>query len=138
MDHCIGCHTCVFPVAYAVLWLEVLLCIEVFISGAQLQGEVKELQNFLLWDLSSLIFWGNIYQSALISRNLPCLEQFLVVHIHICDTSNLIFVHWNCIDSICGNLGGLVVWYPKRWPGFDSQPGSILSTVNYLQLMIYF
>ena len=27
-----------------------------FISGAQLQGEVKELQNFLLWDLSSLIF----------------------------------------------------------------------------------
>ena len=25
MDHCIGCHTCAFTVAYAVLWLEVLL-----------------------------------------------------------------------------------------------------------------
>ena len=23
MDHCIGCHTCAFTVAYAVLWLEV-------------------------------------------------------------------------------------------------------------------
>ena len=36
------------------------------------------------------------------------------------------------------NLGSLVVWYLKRWPGFDSQPGSILSMVNYLQLMVYF
>ena len=25
MDHCIGCHTCAFTVAYAILWLEVLL-----------------------------------------------------------------------------------------------------------------
>ena len=25
MDHCIGCHTCAVTVAYAVLWLEVLL-----------------------------------------------------------------------------------------------------------------
>ena len=22
MDHCIGCHTCAFTVAYAILWLE--------------------------------------------------------------------------------------------------------------------
>ena len=25
MAHCIGCHTCTFTVAYAVLWLKVLL-----------------------------------------------------------------------------------------------------------------
>ena len=25
MDQCIGCHTCAFTVAYAILWLEVLL-----------------------------------------------------------------------------------------------------------------
>ena len=30
MDHCIGCHTYVFIVTYAVLWLEVLLHIKVF------------------------------------------------------------------------------------------------------------
>ena len=30
MDHWIGCPTCVFTVAYAVLWLEVLLHIKVF------------------------------------------------------------------------------------------------------------
>ena len=98
----------------------------------------KKLQNFPLQDFISLIFRGNVYRSALISRNLSCFEQFLIVHLHIYDISNLIFVHWNCIDSIYRNLGGLVVWYLKRWPGFDSQPGSILSTVNYLQLMIYF
>ena len=79
-----------------------------------------------------------VYWSALISRNLPCPEQSLVVQLHIYDISNLIFVHWNCIDCIYRNLGGLVVWYLKRWPGFDFQPGSILSTVNYLKLMIYF
>ena len=79
-----------------------------------------------------MIFWGNVYRSALISRNLPCLEQFLIVHLHIYDTSNLIFVHWNCIDSIYRNHGGLVVWYLKRWPGFDSQPRSILSTYSKL------
>ena len=78
-------------------------------------------------------------QSALILRNLPCPKQFLVVHLHIYDISNLTFVHWNCIDSICRNLGGLVVWYPKRWPGFDSQPGSILPTVNQTWIFaIYF
>ena len=57
---------------------------------------------------------------------------------HVYDISNLIFLHSNCIDSIYRNPGGLVVWYLKRWPGFDSQPVSILSTVNYLQLMICF
>ena len=66
------------------------------------------------------------YRSALISRNLPCLEQLLIVHLHIYHISNLIFLHWNCIGSIYRNLGGLVVWYLKRWPGFDSQPGSLL------------
>ena len=72
------------------------------------------------------------------SWNLPCAENFLVLRLHIYDISNLVFVHWNCIDSIYKNLGGQVVWYLKTWPGFDSQPGSILSTVNYLQLVIYF
>ena len=48
---------------------------------------------------------------------------------HVYDISNLIFLHSNCIDSIYRNPGGLVVWYLKRWPGFDSQPVSMLSTV---------
>ena len=48
------------------------------------------------------------------------------------------FCSLNFIGSIYRNLGGLVVWYLKRWPGFDSQPGTMLPTVNYLQLMIYF
>ena len=52
---------------------------------------------------------GKVYGSAPISRNLLCPENFLVVRLHICDISNLIFVHWNCIDSIYTNLGGLVV-----------------------------
>ena len=81
---------------------------------------------------------GKVYRSAPISRNLLCPEKFLVVRLHIYDISNLIFVHWNCIDSTYKNLGGLVVWYLKRWSEFDSQQVSILSTVNYLQLMIYF
>ena len=32
----------------------------------------------------------------------------------------------------------LVGWYWMRGPGFDWQPGSILCTVEYLQLMVYF
>ena len=28
------------------------------------------------------------------------------------------------------DIGGLVVWYLKRWPGFDSPPGLMLSVVN--------
>ena len=44
------------------------------------------------------------------------------------------FCSLNFIGSIYRNLGGLVVWYLERWPGFDSQPGSILSTLNYLQV----
>ena len=97
----------------------------------------KKLQHFPLQDFFSLIFWGYVYRSALISRNLPCLKQFLIVQLHIYGISNLIFVHWNCIDSIYRNIGGLVVWCLKRWPVFDSQPRSILSTVNYLQLIIF-
>ena len=50
----------------------------------------------------------------------------------------MISVHANFIDSIYAYLGGLVVWYLKRWPGFDSQPGLVLSTVNSFQLMINF
>ena len=101
-------------------------------------SRTKSSKIFCCGAFFSLIFRGNVYRSDLMSRNLPCPEKFLVVHLHIYDISNLVFVHWNFIDSIYRNLGGLVVWYLKRWPGFDSQPGSILSTVNYLQLMIYF
>ena len=100
-------------------------------------SRTKSSKIFCCGAFFSLIFRGNIYRSALISRNFPCPEKFLVVHLHIYDIRNLVFVHWNFIDSIYRNLGGLVVWYLKTWPGFDSQPGSILSTVNYLQLMIY-
>ena len=52
---------------------------------------------------------GKVYRSVPISRNLLCPEKFLVVCLHIYDISNLIFVHWNCIDSTYKNLGGLVV-----------------------------
>ena len=65
-------------------------------------------------------------------------EQFLVVRLHIYNITNLILVHWICIESIYRNHGGLVVWYLKRWAEFYSQPESILSTVNCLQLMIQF
>ena len=35
-------------------------------------------------------------------------------------------------------LGGQVVWYLKRWPGFHSQPELVLLTVNAFQLIIPF
>ena len=107
------------------------------IQNVVLKVSREKTQKFPVQGFFSLNFWGNVYRSALISWYLPCPENFLVLHL-IYDISNLIFVHWNCIDSICRNRGGLVVWYLKRWPGFDSQPGLILSAVNYLQLMIHF
>ena len=121
MDHCIGCHTCVFTVAYAVLRLEVLRHIKVFhirCTTAGGEGEtpypfLKIIKTCSGFGKKALIFsiprLNCSNQSALILRNLPCPKQFLVVHLHIYDISNLIFVHWNCIDSICRNLGGLVV-----------------------------
>ena len=42
------------------------------------------------------------------------------------------------LSSIYTYLGFLVVWYLKRWPGFDSQPGLVLSTVNSFQSKILF
>ena len=61
---------------------------------------------------------------------------FAAKDFHIYDKSILISVHANSIDSIYADLGGLVVWYLKRWPGFNSQPGLILSAVNSFQLII--
>ena len=64
-----------------------------------------------------------------------CSESF-----HIYDIRNLIscpfklYWQYHCIDQ----KFTLVVWYLKRWPGFDSQPESMLSSLNSLQLMIYF
>ena len=42
----------------------------------------KILQNFSQQDLSFMCFWRNVYRSALIPQNLPCLEKFLVAHLH--------------------------------------------------------
>ena len=85
-------------------------------------------------------YWGNVHQSALISWNLHCPEKCLVEHLRIYDISNLIFVHWNCIDSIYRNLSGLVVWYLKRWPvGFPARINTIyikLLPINDLFLKI--
>ena len=46
-------------------------------------------------------------------------------------------VHSSCIDSMYVDIGGLVVWYLKRWPGFDFEPELVLSIVNSYQLIIY-
>ena len=40
------------------------------------------LQNFSQQDLSFMCFWRNVYRSALVPQNLPCLEKFLVAHLH--------------------------------------------------------
>ena len=47
-------------------------------------------------------------------------------------------VHASTIDSIYADLGGLVVWYLKKWPGFNSQSGLILPPVNCFQSIINF
>ena len=52
------------------------------------------------------------------STRLFCIERFLY------------------LSSIYTYLGCLVVWYLKRWSGFDSQPGLVLSTVNSFQSKI--
>ena len=61
---------------------------------------------------------------------------FAVKSFYIYNVSSLISVHWNCIDSIYADPNGLVVWYLKREPGFDSQLEIVLSTVNFFQLII--
>ena len=58
----------------------------------------QKVPKFSTAGLFLLIFWGNVYRSDLISRNPHCPENFLVLHLHIYDLSNLVFVHWNCID----------------------------------------
>ena len=42
----------------------------------------KELQNFSQQGLSLVCFWRNDYRSALVPRNLPYLEIFLVARLH--------------------------------------------------------
>ena len=64
MSHCIGCHTCAFTVAYALLWLEVLLHINVFHIRCATMGGVgsppilswKSWKNALVSEKKALIF----------------------------------------------------------------------------------
>ena len=42
----------------------------------------KKLQNFSQQGLSFVCFWRNVYRSALVPRNLLCLEKFLVARLH--------------------------------------------------------
>ena len=42
----------------------------------------KQLQNFSQQGLSFVCFWRNVYRSALVPRNLLCLEKFLVARLH--------------------------------------------------------
>ena len=42
----------------------------------------KKLQNFSQQGFSFVCFWRNAYRSALLLRNLLCLEKFLVVRLH--------------------------------------------------------
>ena len=39
------------------------------------------IRNFSQQGLSFVYFWRNVYRSALIPRNLPCLEKFLVARL---------------------------------------------------------
>ena len=80
------------------------------------QSRVITSQNplFKLVMLSFNWKWYSIFRSERFSYN----------------TGILISVHANCIYTIYAELGGLVVWYLKRRPGFNSQPGLVLSAVN--------
>ena len=42
----------------------------------------KKLQNVSQQGLSFVCFWRNVYRSALVPRNLLCLEKFLVARLH--------------------------------------------------------
>ena len=42
----------------------------------------KKLQSFSQHDLSFVCFWRNVHRSALVPRNLFCLEKFLVARLH--------------------------------------------------------
>ena len=66
-------------------------------------------QNISKFSAAGLLFLDFLRKCLSKGRNFLCPEKFLVVHLHIYDISNLVFVHWNFIDSIYRNLGGLVV-----------------------------
>ena len=71
-------------------------------------------------------------------------ELFVKISYYFNQKQYLIIPQWkvfivNCIDSIyADHLGGIVIWYLKRWPGFDSQPELVLFIVNSFQLIIKF
>ena len=75
------------------------------------------LQNFSQQSLSFVCFWWNLYRSALVPRNLPCLEKFLVARLHEEITLKYMFQTKQKCDSLVLNRSYLwMVWRYHRIP----------------------
>ena len=85
-----------------------------------------------------IITWHNYLLNCLCCHLIKSSSQFSVLKVFYTYIwyKHSDIRHGNCIDIIYADLGGLVVWYVKRLPGFNSQPVLVLSTVNSFQLMI--